>query len=170
MLTKNGVVRGTLVAGMLLVGASVHAEFYTGAQVSMLKIDRGNVSDVALTDLNVRGGLVLHELLSAEVHAGKGFGDDSYQGVEVENDFHYGVYARLTPPVAGPIRPYLLGGYGYVENDFNGETLRDDGTSFGGGFDLGLEEHMSMSLEYLRLVDNEFGKQELIGLGLNYRF
>lgn len=114
--------------------------------------------------------MVLHELVSAEVHVGKAFDDDSYRGVEVENDFHYGVYARLTPPLAGPVRPYLIGGYSYVENDFNGETLRDDGASYGGGFDLGMEEHISMSLEYLRLVDNDYGTQELIGLGLNYRF
>ena len=64
----------------------------------------------------------------------------------------------------------MSGGYSYVENDFNGETLRDDGASYGGGFDLGMEENISMSLEYLRLVDNDFGSQELIGLGLNYRF
>ena len=170
MLKQSGVLRGTLAAGMLLIGTAAQAEFYTGAQVSMLKIDRGAVSDIALTDLTLLGGMVLHELLSAEVHAGKAFNDDSYRGVEVENDFHYGVFARLTPPVAGPVRPYLLGGYGYVENDFNGETLRDDGAAYGGGFDLGLEEHMSMSLEYQRLVDNDHGTQELIGLGLNYRF
>ena len=170
MLKRSGIFRGTLAAGMLFAGTAAQAEFYTGAQVNMLNIDRGSVSNVTLTGLTLRGGMVLHELVSAEVHAGKAFDDDSYRGVEVENDFHYGVYARLTPPLAGPVRPYLIGGYSYVENDFNGETLRDDGASYGGGFDLGMEEHISMSLEYSRLVDNDFGTQELIGLGLNYKF
>ncbi|MCG8394652.1 MAG: porin family protein [Pseudomonadales bacterium] len=166
---KHCMAGGVLAAGVL-AATIVQAQPYVGAQAGMMKIDRGQVSDATLTGLTLRGGLVLHELLSAEVRVGKAVGDDSYRNVDVENDFYYGAYARLTPPLAGPVQPYLIGGYSYVENDFNGNTLRDDGESYGGGFDLGMEEHLSMNLEYLRLVDNDFGTQELIGVGVNYAF
>ena len=70
MLKRSGIFRGTLAAGMLFAGTAAQAEFYTGAQVNMLNIDRGSVSNVTLTGLTLRGGMVLHELVSAEVHAG----------------------------------------------------------------------------------------------------
>ena len=57
-----------------------------------------------------------------------------------------------------------------MENDITATTQRDDGSSYGGGFDLGVGQHSTLNVEYLRLVDNDFGKQELIGLGVNYSF
>ena len=169
-LSARNIVRGAVSVGLLAGAVAVQAEMYAGAQVNLMKIDRGAVSDAELTALTLRGGMVLHELVSAELRLGAGLSDDSYRNIDVENDFFYGAYARLTPPLEGPLQPYLIGGYGYVENEINGTTQRDDGSSYGGGFDLGVGQHSTLNVEYLRLVDNDFGKQELIGLGVNYSF
>ena len=169
-LSARNIARGAVSVGLLAGAVAVQAEMYAGAQVNLMKIDRGAVSDAQLSALTVRGGMVLHELVSAELRLGAGLSDDSYRNIDVENDFFYGAYARLTPPELKAVQPYLIGGYGYVENDINGTTQRDDGSSYGGGIDLGVGQHSTLNVEYLRLVDNDFGKQELIGLGLNYSF
>ncbi len=57
-----------------------------------------------------------------------------------------------------------------MASESNGTAQRDDGSSCGGGFALGVGQHSTLNVEYLRLVDNDFGKQELIGLGVNYSF
>lgn len=164
------ITRGALSIGLLAGAMAVQAEMYAGAQASLMKVDRGAISDAQLGALTLRGGMVLHELVSAELRLGTGLSDDSYRNIDVENDFFYGAYARLTPPLEGPVQPYLIGGYSYVENDINGATQRDDGSSYGGGLDLGVGQHSTLNVEYLRLIDNDYGKQELIGLGVNYSF
>ena len=157
------------VSALILPGA-VQAETYLGAQANMMRIDRGAVSDAELTGLTLRAGMVFHELVSGEVRLGKAPDEDTYRGITVENDVYYGVYARLTPPVPWAVAPYLVGGYSYVENEFDDEMVRDDGAGFGGGVDMGVSDSMTVNLEYLRLIDNDFGKQELMGLGVSYFF
>lgn len=161
---------GALAVGLLTSAVVVQAEIYAGAQFNIMKIDRGAVSDAQFDALTLRGGMVLHELVSAELRLGTGISDDRYRNIEVENDFFYGVYARLTPPLEGSVQPYLIGGYGYAENDIHGATERDDGSSYGGGMEMGVGQHSTLNVEYLRLVDNAYGKQELIGIGINYAF
>lgn len=163
--------RGLLIIGLaLLANGTAQAETYVGAQANMMRVDRGSLQNAELTGVVFRGGVVMHALLSAEVRIGKGFGDDKVDGITLENDYFYGAYARLTPPVPWPVAPYLIGGYSYVENEVNDSMQRDDGMGYGGGFDMGVSDSVSINLEYLRLVNNDYGKQELIGLGANFFF
>ncbi|EKF73158.1 hypothetical protein A11A3_15187 [Alcanivorax hongdengensis A-11-3] len=144
--------------------------FYGGAQYSYMTVDRGAVNNARLNGYTLRGGAVLHQLFSVEVRAGQALGDDSYRDIKVENDFYYGGYLLMTLPLEGPVTPYGIGGYGYVENDFNGNTQRDDGASYGFGFDYAADSHLGLNLEYLRLADNDYTQQELISLGVTYHF
>ena len=100
-LSARNIARGAVSVGLLVGAVAVQAEMYAGAQVNLMKIDRGAVSDAELTALTLRGGMVLHELVSAELRLGAGLSDDSYRNIDVENDFFYGAYARLTPPLEG---------------------------------------------------------------------
>ena len=166
---------GRIATGTLLLSlaAGAQAQFYGGAQFSHLTLSRGSVSNAQLSGITLRGGMVLvPQLFSAELRLGKAFGSDSDSdsGVKAKNDFYYGTLVRMTLPLGKPFTPYAVGGYGYVKTDLDGNTQRDDGGAYGLGVDYALPGKLSVNLEYLRLADNDYTKQELFSLGVNYHF
>ncbi|MBZ2188216.1 porin family protein [Alcanivorax sp. JB21] len=142
---------------------------YAGIQYGYTDFERGNVS-TSLDVLVVRGGMRFTELLSAEARVSTGIGSGSDSGVKVENRYNYGAYGVVTLPLGNEFTPYAMGGYTYARSEIGGNRERDDGASYGAGVDWALDDMMSLNLEVLRTVRNDFTKQTVVGLGVKYHF
>lgn len=161
-------------AALVVAGASSFATAemtpYFGVQYGYLDYDRGVVDGASLDAFTVRGGLDINELLAAEVRAGVGLVDDTRRGVEAEMNYHYGIYAVVNLPTGTRIDPYLLGGYSYVDSTVNRKDYSDDGLAYGAGMKWSMNDESALTLEYLKVADNDHTKQNLISVGILYHF
>ncbi|MCH8544422.1 MAG: porin family protein [Alcanivorax sp.] len=142
---------------------------YAGIQYAYTDFKRGDVS-TSLDSIVVRGGMRFDELFSAEARISTGIGSGSDGGVKAENRYNYGAYGVVTLPLGNEYTPYAMGGYTYARSEVGGERQRDDGVSYGAGVDWALDDLMSLNVEVLRSVRNDFTKQTVVGLGVKYRF
>lgn len=143
---------------------------YFGVQYGYLDFERGAVKEASLDALSLRGGLEINELLSGEVRLGTGLFDDDYRGIDAEMNYYYGVYAVVNLPTGGKLDPYLIGGYSYVDSSVGNEDYRDDGAAYGAGLNWAMDDQSALTLEYLKLVDNDHSKQNVVSVGMVYRF
>lgn len=168
MITKR-ILAAVVAAG---VSSFANAEMapYFGVQYGFLDFDRGAVDGAALDAFTVRGGLDINELIAAEARVGLGLSDDTRRGIKAEMNYHYGVYAVINLPTGSHIDPYLLGGYSYVDSTVNRNDYSDDGLAYGAGLKWFMNDQSALTLEYLKVADNDYTKQNLISLGILYHF
>lgn len=159
--------------GLVAVGACglVQADMtpYAGIQYGYTDFKRGDAS-TSLDSLVVRGGMRFTELLSAEARVSTGIGSGSDDGVKIKNRYNYGAYGVVTLPLGNEFTPYAIGGYTYARSEIGNSRQRDDGASYGAGVDWALDDMMSLNVEVMRTVRNDFTKQTVVGLGVKYHF
>lgn len=142
---------------------------YAGLQYAYTDFKRGDIN-TSLDSMVVRGGARFGQVLGAEARVSTGIGSGSHMGEKVENRYNYGAYGVVNLPTGQPYTPYALGGYTYARSEIGNSRQRDDGLSYGAGVDWALDDIMSVNVEVLRSVRNDFTKQTVVGLGVAYRF
>lgn len=168
MITRK-ILAAVVVAGVSSLATAEMAPYF-GVQYGYLDFDRGAVDGAALDAFTLRGGLDINELIAAEARVGLGLSDDTRQGIKTEMNYHYGVYAVINLPTRTQLDPYLLGGYSYVDSTVNGSDYSDDGLAYGAGLKWAMNDESALTLEYLKVADNDYTKQNLISLGILYHF
>jgi hypothetical protein len=167
-----------LVAFAITVPTQVLAELeltgrYLGFQFGNMKV---NVKDDSGDDNktstgNIKGifGSAITDYLALEGQLGVNTDSGSKDG-----GFNYGLYLKLGKKI-GQYKPYLLlgaSGYYLYSDAFDDETLTD--TSWGAGLELYGTKDLSITFEYLNLIDKEINgfdyKIESFGIGFTYYF
>ncbi|WP_162925725.1 porin family protein [Isoalcanivorax indicus] len=142
---------------------------YGGLQYAWTDFKRGDIN-TSLDSMVVRGGARFGQVLGAEARLSTGIGSGSHLGEKVKNRYNYGAYGLVNLPTGEAYTPYALAGYTYARTEIGDSRQRDDGLSYGAGVDWALDDIMSVNVEVLRSVRNDFTKQTVVGLGIAYRF
>ncbi|KAF0811118.1 hypothetical protein A167_00150 [Alcanivorax sp. S71-1-4] len=151
------------------VAQAQEARPYFGAQYNFAEVDGGG--DEAEFDVfSGRLGVEFNPFLALEARAGFGVGDDRVNGVKVELDHYYGLYAKLALANESQFTPYLLGGYTKVKTDPKLGSDNEDDFGYGIGVDFNLDQALALNLEYARLLDASDVDMDAMSLGFTYRF
>lgn len=150
-------------AATLLVGAAITPSMFAESELYVTGgLTSFDADGVDLQALNVRGGIELHELLSAEFEAAFGLGAEEIDGgsgaeAELENQFGGFLVARY------PLVPNLdlLGRIGYTTGELqtaNNGVSSDadlDGFAFGLGGEYMFTEQLGIRGDYTRIEVDE---------------
>jgi hypothetical protein len=167
-----------LVAFTITVPTQVLAELeltgrYLGFQFGNMKVDvNGDDGDDFETSTgNIKGifGGAFTDYLALEGQLGVNINSGSDEGA-----FNYGLYLKLGKKL-GQYKPYLLlgaSGYYLYSDTYEDEMLTD--ASWGAGLELFGTKDLSITFEYLNLINTEVDgldyKIEIVGIGFTYYF
>lgn len=164
---------------LALAGNSFAASLgpYGGIQYSSVEDDE----NTELGLLSARLGTFLTDNLSAEVRIGTGVKDHSeYDSTlatkfTVEADQLIGAYLRGGVFVSPSVYPYVIVGYSQLDYTVSIDglgSMSDDesGTSLGLGIEFFVGKNLGLTLEAMRLLDEEDIELDAITLGLSARF
>ena len=156
------------------------SQLYGGITYSSIEDD----GDVELSSIGGRFGTFINDNFSVEMRLQTGLDDhedyDEFLDVDltVEADTIYGLYGRLGFYATPSIYPYAIIGY----SKFNYDVTLEDGSfsvsgsdsessiSFGFGTDVTLSNSASISLEFLRLIDENDFEIEALTAGILFKF
>jgi len=177
---KNCVWAATLFALCLIVPMTAVAEdiepgWYIGAGYAFVNYDEDGVPDLDLGAVIFRSGFQFNEYLSAEARFGLGVDDDSVWGVDVELENLYGGYFRAGLPTGVGFYPYVIVGatHGQIKANVPGygsDRYDETDVSYGGGIDFYLDPSLSLTAEYMMLIDKNDAKWSGVTLTLNLKF
>lgn len=150
--------------------ASAKENLYAGASFSSVDLD-----GVSPSAIGAHVGAKLHPNLAAEARFGIGMGDD--KGFEVDN--YYSVLAKGILPIQDNLSVYGLVGFSRVAVSYS-ETWcdpffgcfkaegegSDSGLSLGAGAEFALTPKISVSAEYLMMVDDA----DALSVAASYKF
>ena len=148
---------------------------YGGLQYRSIEDDENTELGV----LSARLGSFLTENLSAEVRIGTGVSDHSERisgsKFSVEADTTLGAYLRGGVFITPSVYPYVI--VGYTQFDYTAKlegfgTISDDesGTSLGIGAEFFLNKATGLSIEAMRLLDEDDIELDALNIGLVVRF
>lgn len=152
------------------VQAASLENLYGGASFSSV-----DIGDIAPSAIGAHIGAKLHPNLAAEVRFGIGMGDD--KGWEIDN--YYSVLAKGILPIQDNLSVYGLVGFSRVAVSYSetwcdpfygcfkaeGEAS-DSGLSLGAGAEFALTPKISLSAEYLMMVDDA----DALSVAASYKF
>lgn len=141
-----------------------------GLQYSHLVVDRGELRRGNPGALVATLERRLSPSYALEMRAGTGLHSECCFGVRMESELLLGGYLSAEVPAPDYLRPYLLLGYSASRVRIEGTRQRDDGFTYGGGVELPVGGGMGVRMEYIRLLDNDYGRQDAVSAGLKYRF
>jgi opacity protein-like surface antigen len=158
--------------------AQAQQSAYGGISLSSAEIRIDGLSTAKPTALGVKLGSQASPNFAVEARLGKGIADDSVNGVDVEIDTYYGLYAKGIVPMTNLFSAYGLLGYtrGEVTASGPGGSRSDwDGdVSYGFGVDFALSQSTSINIEWARLLKGSIAgssyKVNALSLGANFRF
>lgn len=150
--------------------ASAKENLYAGASFSSVDLD-----GVSPSAIGAHVGAKLHPNLAVEARFGIGMGDD--KGFEVDN--YFSVLAKGILPIQDNLSVYGLVGFSRVAasysetvcfggwgcQTFSGEAS-DSGLSLGAGAEFDLTPRISLSAEYLMMVDDA----DAMSIRASYKF
>lgn len=148
---------------------------YGGIQYSSIEDDEN--ADLGV--LNARLGTFMTENLSVEARIGTGISDHSEEvaGVKatVEADTVVGAYLRGGIFITPTLYPYLIVGYTQFDYTISAQgfgSMSDDesGTSLGLGAEFFLSKNAGITLEVMRLLDEDDVELDSTSLGIVLRF
>ena len=169
---------GLLFAAMLAVsGNALGAPLgqYGGLQYSAVEDDEN--TDLGV--LNARLGTFITENISAEVRIGSGISDHSERiagsKFSVEADTVLGVYLRGGVFVTPSIYPYVVAGYTQFDytaklEGFGSRSDDESGTSLGIGAEFFVNKTTGITIEAMRLLDEDDIELDATSIGLVFRF
>lgn len=103
-------------------------------------------------------GIQANDWIGGELRYGQGLGSESYQGVSVELDDYYGVYATLTLPLGDSVNPYLIAGrtWATLEASYMGysASATESSDSFGAGIRFSARDSFIIGVEYMQIMDD----------------
>jgi|SRR5690554_1531211 len=149
---------------------SAKENLYGGVSFSIVDLD-----GVEPNAIGAHAGAKLHPNLAAEVRFGIGLGDD--KGFEVDN--YFSVLAKGILPIQDNLSVYGLAGFSRVAVSYSetwcdpyfgcfkaeGEAS-DSGLSLGAGAEFDLTPRISLSAEYLMMVDDA----DAMSIRASYKF
>lgn len=148
---------------------------YLGLSFNQNRLD--TPYDVDLNSIMLRGGMQFNDYFAAELRVAGGLNDEDTITGTSSLDSHYGFYAKAAAPFglgfsdnAPTLAPYLVIGISEARLDYNDESLKQSGFSYGLGFDFTVVEDWIVSAEYLRLIDTNDIYIETFSFGLTYKF
>ena len=141
-----------------------------GLHYSHLVVDRGDLKRGNPGAVVASVGHRLSPLYVLEGRAGTGLHSECCFGVRLQSELLLGSYLRAELPAPDAIQPYVLAGYSVSRIRIEDTRQRDDGFSYGGGVEFAIGHGMDVRMEYARLLDNDYGRQDAISAGLRYRF
>lgn len=138
---------------------------YVGLNATLIDTDLTDHQGTTLT-----AGIAFNEFLSVEGRTLISSSTETYDGVALDIDNLYGVYAILSVPVGDSIYPYIMLGRtkGEVTASYRGYSASgsDSGNSYGVGVRVDLREAWKFTVEYNQLLD----EVKSINAGINYVF
>ncbi|WP_067517054.1 outer membrane beta-barrel protein [Endozoicomonas ascidiicola] len=137
-----------ITASLYLVSQFVNADFYVGMEYAELDVDYQSESRDIGT-ISVIGGTPIKDYLVIEARAGIGTDSDSNKDI----DLLYGVYGKLGR-VIGRFYPYALFGYTQVKGTDDDEQISESDTSYGAGVSYQVSDKTSVSLNYMKHIDD----------------
>ncbi len=162
-----------IMAALLLVGSCLPAlagDLGVGLQYSHLAVDRGNLNRGNPGLLVASGTRRLSESYVFEARVGTGVVSECCFGPRLENDSLVGGYLVSSWWELQPVNPYLIAGYTATRTLINGVRFRDDGFSWGLGARQRLSPEMELRFEAMRLLENDYGRQDSLSVGVSYQF
>ena len=163
--------------GMLFfVAPMVQADngLYGGALYGNVEYEEGSASlDMGATSFILGGSF--NDYVSSEFRYGSGINSDSIYGVTMDLDNYYGAYVLFTLPVNQYVQPYIVGGYTKAEvtisHPYYGSTTdTGSGTSLGFGIRCDLNNHFSLRLERMDLIDRDSYVVSQTSIAANWQF
>ena len=152
---------------------------YVGGSLSRVEVRIDGLSTAKPTALGIRLGSQVSPNFAVEARLGKGIADDSVNnGVNVEIDTYYGLYAKGILPMTNLFSAYGLLGYsrGEVTASGPGGSVSDwdNDVSYGLGVDFAITKNTTINVEWARLFKGTIAasnyKVNALSLGANYRF
>jgi opacity protein-like surface antigen len=155
---------------------------YFGIGYSEISYDSDRQDDLKLPTWKVKLGNKFSKYLAIEARYSGPVDDDTRSYLNIDNDpFEvksrieqmYGIYLRPMFPI-GAFSVYGLAGFTHVDvkeeiKNIGSDTFDEEDFSYGGGVEWYLFPHMSLNVEWARLLDDEHNMDEITG-GLNFRF
>ena len=149
-----------------LNAAQAETGLYAGVGYAQIKADDVNV-DFDATQFVV--GVKFNKVLAVEGRYFETMGDESISGVNLSLDEAYGLYAVITAPIDGSLKPYLVigrthgkatasatdcysGYYGYCDSYSASEGGTE--TSRGVGVSYVANQHVTFRAEYMQTYDD----------------
>ena len=147
----------------LLISTSVTAETkgkeYLGIQYCVALYTEENSSDYNPTLAGLRAGFNLNKNFALEARYGAGNKNDTgvISGVPVSVDIYdyRGVYAIASFSISKSIEPYIIVGFTSAKINYsNLGTVKEEGISYGAGFNLGGYGDTSWNIEYISYIND----------------
>lgn len=176
-MTNRAFILSAVLAVCLLGGASkVWADngLYGGVLYGDVNYEEGNASlDMAATSFIL--GVQFNDYVGSEFRYGSGMNSDSLYGIKMELDNYYGFYVTGTLPVNQYIQPYVVAGYTRAEAtithpSYGSTTDTGSGASLGFGIKSELNNHFSLRLERLEMIDKDGYTLEQTSLAALWQF
>jgi opacity protein-like surface antigen len=161
-----------------VAAAQAQQGLYVGGSLSRVEVRVDGLSTAKPTALGVRLGNQFSPNLAVEARLGKGITDDTVNGVKVEIDTYYGIYAKGILPMTNLFSAYGLLGYsrGEVTRSGPGGSASDwdSDVSYGLGVDFAITKNTTINVEWARMFKGSIAganyKVNALSLGANYRF
>lgn len=157
------------------MAAGTDPGFYAGAGYTFATLESNDVDvDADLGVLFLRGGYQINQYLAVEGRLGEGVQDDKVQGVKLEIEEMYGVYAKVGLPTEIGLYPYALLGMTHAKLKASvpgfSASSTDSDISYGVGADYWFSKQLSAGLEYANFYDKDGDTISGFTLGVNYKF
>lgn len=163
------------VAVALAVGSVVaHADPYAGVNLTKVNYKEDGFDTASPTALTFRLGNQFNQNLAVEGRLGLGLSEDQVEGITVELDRYFGVYAKAILPASETFSIYGLVGYtdGDLTFSIPGFSLSssDSDFSFGFGVDIQVSKTVILNAEFAQLVKGDGFEVEGVSFGLGFKF
>lgn len=147
--------------------ADQHA--YGGINVTPLKYSE-EYFDATLVSLIGIAGYEFNRYFSGEMRFGIGLKGEDYDGGSLDLNKLIGGYIKAGMPVNDSFVPYVIVGSTNIELEAGGESASESDTSFGLGFDFGLNEKTFFAIEYMNYFDKNGAEINGFSLGIKSKF
>lgn len=160
------------VLGLYPLTTAADTGLYGGALYGEVQYEEGQASlDMGASSLIL--GVSFNDYVASECRYGTGSSDSLY-GTTLKLDNYYGCYVLFQLPVNQYITPYIIGGYtkaeATVSNAYHSSTDTGSGSSLGFGIKSELNNHFSLRLERLELIDKDGYTLEQTSLAALWQF
>ena len=171
-----------ILLGLMVSAISVSATYaqdsspsnwYFGGSYAQLDTDIADV-EFDLGALTFNAGYQINDYVAVETRLGAGIADDDYEGIDLELDQFWGVYAKVGIPTGAAFYPYVVLGYTKAELELsgNGYSESDSGndTSYGIGANFSVNDNVGVFAEYMNWYDKDEVEITGFNIGVNYKF
>ena len=182
MKTKTYLLTALTAIAFPLAGQADDSDFesvtYGGLNYALFDINQGNIS-AEPEGFRLHLGHQWHPNLAIELHYGFGANEDVVNAggneVAVDIDTYYGLYLRGLLPMGENFHIYGLAGYGSIDVENisgrtgnNLDTSGDEDYGYGVGAEYKFTDILSLSLEYMRLMDASDIEADALSFGLRF--